>query len=200
MINTVIFDIGAVLTDFRWYNRMEQLFDKETARIVSAVMWENPDWQEFDKANLSDEEILKKFIAKAPDYESEIRLAFSKLGECQNKVDYAIPWIKELKAMGKKVLYLSNYFEYLMHVSPEAIDFIPYTDGGIFSCYEHIIKPDHEIFRRLCERYELDKSECLFIDDSARNVTGAESFGIRAYRFESYEKSYPEIMEIIKNS
>ena len=90
-----------------------------------------------------------------------------------------------------------EYFEYLMKACPEAVSFTDHMDGGIFSCHEHITKPDTGIYLRLCSRYGLDPSECLFIDDRPVNTAGAVRSGMNAFLFESYEKNYHEIMEII---
>jgi 2-haloacid dehalogenase len=48
-----------------------------------------------------------------------------------------------------------------------------------------VIKPDPRIFAALCARAGLAPSECLFIDDSAKNISGARDFGIDAIHFTS---------------
>lgn len=46
----IIFDIGGVLTDFDWDSFVSKYLDPETADIITAAMWHNPDWVEFDTA------------------------------------------------------------------------------------------------------------------------------------------------------
>lgn len=192
----IIFDIGGVLTDFDWDSFVSKYLDPETADIVTKAMWHNPDWVEFDRGELSDEEVLKLFISSAPDHEAEIRLIFSKLGECPKDKPSTIPLIKHLKSKGYKIFFLSNYFEYLMHVFP--LNFLPHFDGGVFSCYEHVVKPDKRVYEILCERYGLDKSECVFIDDSEKNVKGAEAVGMKGiwYRGQGMDELINEIEKI----
>ena len=50
----------------------------------------------------------------------------------------------------------------------------------------------------LCKKYSLKPEECLFTDDVPENLKGAEAFGFHGLVFESYEKTYPEIMKILK--
>jgi 2-haloacid dehalogenase len=50
---------------------------------------------------------------------------------------------------------------------------------------ERVIKPDPRIYRILCERYALSPAQCVFIDDNAKNVAGAEAIGMRAVLYES---------------
>ena len=45
---------------------------------------------------------------------------------------------------------------------------------------EGCIKPDPKIYKILFERYDLDPSECLFIDDNPDNVAGSKACGMEA--------------------
>ncbi len=50
-----------------------------------------------------------------------------------------------------------------------------------------LIKPDPAIFHRLLERYGLDASTTLFIDDSEKNVLAARDLGFKVHHFQSPE-------------
>ena len=52
---------------------------------------------------------------------------------------------------------------------------------------EGLIKPDRAIFDLLCTRNGLDPAQCLFIDDSLKNVKGAEAAGWQACHFTTPE-------------
>ncbi len=197
MIKTVIFDIGNVLMEFSWWPYVRSLFDEEMAKIVTEAIWKHGYWEEFDRGVLSDDEIVKLMEEAAPEYVEEIHLTLERVGECMNKHDYAIPWIKQLKEMGYQVVFLSNYSEFLMKLKPEVLDFLPYTDGGVFSCHVKLIKPDPAIYQALCEKCNLIPEESLFVDDNAANIESAKKFGLHAIRFEGYEKSYGEVMEYL---
>ena len=179
----VIFDIGMVLIDFEFENFVKSLLAPQPADAVIAAMWKSGDWGELDRGVLTDEEVLQRFISHSPDYEREIRLVFARMGECPKLRDYAIPMIKQLKEQGSKVYYLSNYFTYLMHTAPWVLEFVPLTDGGVFSCFEKVTKPDPRIYQILCQRYSLDPKECVFVDDTLKNVQAAESLGIRGIHY-----------------
>lgn len=195
MIKNVIFDIGRVMIEFDWEQYLAGLFDAETAKIVSDAMWGTPAWNELDRNVLPMHEIIDLFIANAPDYAAQIREAMQKIGGCPRMMPYAIPWVEELKARGYRVFYLSNYFEYLMQERPDVLEFTKHMDGGVFSWQERIIKPDPEIYRRLMQRYDLKPEECVFIDDSPKNIEAANALGIHAFLFESYEKQHSQIMK-----
>ena len=179
----IVFDIGGVLADFKIEEYISFKFDEKTAAAVNAATWKNPDWQHLDRGDLSDEEILRLFIEDAPKYEKEIRCLFAKLCDIIHMKESTIPLIKRLKAAGYKVFYLSNYFEYLIHTAPWALEFTEYMDGGVFSCHYHKCKPEAEIYNILCSKYSLDHSECIFIDDRADNVQGAEAVGMKGIHY-----------------
>ena len=137
-------------------------------------------------------------IEAEPDYADEIRLTFDNVGECIHRADYAIPWIEDLKARGYKVLYLSNYAEHTMKANEEALDFIQYMDGGVFSCYVGVIKPDPALFETICDKYGLVKDECVFIDDSEANTNAAAELGMKAIHFTNYDQAKKKLEEILK--
>jgi putative hydrolase of the HAD superfamily len=81
MINTIVFDIGMVLADFRWKAYLEEFsYSKEVFDKVANAMFLSEEWQEFDRSLLSDEEILQTFIKSAPDCENEITQVFENIG------------------------------------------------------------------------------------------------------------------------
>lgn len=197
-MKTVIFDIGQVLMKFDWTGYVKTLFNEETVERVTKAIWSHGYWNELDVGVRSEEDILQSMIDADPSIEKEIRIAFSGDALAMGKHDYAIPWIKELKAMGYQVLFLSNYSKHVMKSKWEVLDFLPHMDGGIFSFMVHEVKPDAAIYRLLIEKYHLEPSECLFIDDKPENIEAARALGMQGIVFEGYEKSYPIVMEILR--
>ena len=123
--------------------------------------------------------------------------AYDRAGEALSTRPYAHDWIQGLKDRGYQVLYLSNWSEHIFNVGGHVLTFMPLFDGGIFSCRVHMIKPEKGIYELLCKQYDLDPAECVFIDDSAKNVEGARSVGITAIHFKDYESASKELEEIL---
>lgn len=197
MIDTIIFDIGMVLKG--WHpEKLNGIFDENTARAVEDAIWGHGYWTEMDRGVIEEEELLDKMIAVAPEYESQIRFAYDHLEMISERYAYAIPWIKSLKEAGFHVYYLSNYSRHLRTQVPQTIDFLPYMDGGVFSCDVKLLKPDLKIYQVLCENYSLTPEHCLFLDDRQENVDAAVKFGMKSILFESYEKSYGTIMKFLR--
>ena len=197
MIKNIIFDIGNVLTYYTWDKHIRSFgFPEEICQRVAAATVKSPEWNEFDRGALSDEEIEALLIRNDPGVGNEIHQMLSDLAGLVEKADYAIPWIKELKEKGYRVYYLSNFSYKAKRECKAALDFLPYTDGGILSCEEKLTKPQPEIYRRLLKKYNLDASECVFLDDVEANVAAARAEGIAAIRFTTKEDALPQLAKL----
>lgn len=200
MIRNMVFDIGNVLMDFRWKEYMRSLFSENEALIqtINQGIWHNGCWAAMDKGEMDGAATLRSAVAFAPQYEKEIKLTLDRVAHAFHKFGYAVPWVQELKGMGLNVYYLSNYSAFSIAANPDVLDFIPYMDGGVFSFEVKAVKPDPEIYRCLCDKYDLKPEECLFTDDVPANVKGAQACGFQGIVFEGYEKTYPVIMKALR--
>ena len=57
-------------------------------------------------------------------------------------------------------------------------------DGLVFSGVVELVKPNADIFEYLLKEFDLKAKDCMFIDDNAANIKGAESVGIKGYLFD----------------
>lgn len=201
MIKTIIFDIGNVLADFTWKEFIQSKgYTGEMLERIADASVRNDKWNEYDRGILTDEEIVQLFVDKDPEIEADIRNCFADMKGIVSRNDYAIPWINELKQRGFKVLYLSNFSHRAEIDCMEALDFIPYMDGGILSYRDNVIKPMPEIYELLISRYELDPKECVFMDDTEKNLTGASVFGIHTILFRNQEQARAELEKLISET
>ncbi len=197
MVRNIVFDIGNVLSDFRWKGfLMDQGFSEEMALRIGRASTMHPYWNEIDRGVWSEKQLLDAFVSNDPEIEREIRSAFANTHGIVTPRAYAIPWIKELKSKGYGVYYLSNFSEKAERECSDALAFIPYTDGGILSYREKITKPDPAIYELLLTRYALKAEECVFLDDTLRNVQGAEAVGMRGICFRTKEQAQEELKKM----
>ena len=196
MIKNLIFDVGGVLLDYRWKEMlMDYGLDEADAVRVGTQMFDDPDrtWSIFDLGTKTDEEIADTFCKKYTDDEEVIRW-FIRHGEYMHVARPKV-WkrIHELKEKGYKIYILSNYPESLFKKHTEYADFMDDIDGLMVSYMIHKAKPDEAIYKALCDKYNLDKSESIFFDDREENVDGAMKFGIKAVRILSEQVLLDEL-------
>lgn len=87
-----------------------------------------------------------------------------------------------LKKAGKKIYLLSNAQRSYTWQELEWAGIIPYFDGILISSDEKCMKPDPAFYNILCERYNLNKEECVMIGNELKSdVAGAKAAGIDAF-------------------
>ena len=195
MIRHIIFDIGNVLTDFRWKDFLrDKGFSEEMIARIAKASTENVLWRELDRGEWSFEKLMQAFIAEDPEIARELHRAFDDMRDIVTLREYAIPWVVALKKRGYQVWYLSNFSQKVEKECPDSLKFLPYMDGGILSYREKLIKPDPKIYELLMERYGLKASESVFLDDTATNIDAAKKLGMHGIVFRNKEQA-EEVLE-----
>ena len=197
MIRNIVFDIGNVLVNFDPKSFLKRKgFDEAMAdRIIEASV-KTPVWNELDRGAWTEEELIEGFVRNDPKIEEQIRRAFSDYEDIVLPTTYAIPWIKELKSKGYRVYYLSNCSRMVEVQCKEAMAFLPYTDGGILSYTDKLIKPDPAIYLLFLERFGLHADETVFLDDTLVNIEAAEKLGIHGIWFKGKEQAECELRKL----
>ncbi|MCM1569729.1 MAG: HAD family phosphatase [Roseburia sp.] len=194
MVKNIIFDIGNVLADFRWEAFLrDKGFNQAMVERIGRASVLSPLWYEFDKGVLSDEEVVESFVQRDPEIGASLHLAFDRVEGMVVMREYAIPWIKQLKAEGYGVWYLSNFSHKAKTQCPDSLSFLPLMDGGILSYQEKLVKPNPQIYRRLLSRYGLKAEECVFLDDTPINVEAARREGIYGIVFRNRQQAEEEL-------
>lgn len=155
-------------------------------------------WVDYDLGFSSGEKVVSDLAAYrsvSEEYASEM-LTLS-IGR-QRTIPQTAALITDLKAAGYKLYVLSNmskeFIEYLRRQEVYAA-----FDGEVISCEEGFVKPMPEIYDVLIDRFSLDASRTMFIDDRAENVYMGEQKGITGFHFnrDDYDKSCAELREIL---
>ncbi|MBR6665368.1 MAG: HAD family phosphatase [Lachnospiraceae bacterium] len=197
MIKNIIFDIGNVLMPFAYRPFFESFgYDENTVERLSKATAQSPDWNELDRGVLSYEEVLERFIRNDPQLEDIIRKVFVNLHGILGLYDYTEGWIKQLKEDGYGVYYLSNFFQKADEDCKELMSFLELTDGGILSYKDKVTKPDKQIYELLLDRYGLRAEECVFLDDTEKNVMGARAVSIEGILFKNRAQAVEELQKL----
>ena len=191
-IDTVVFE-----GRFRFLEKKG--FTGEKANRVMYATMRSKDWVQMDLNNIPVEEILERFIRNDPGMEAEIRYMFEDLNGIVERRESSLPWLRRIKESGRRILYLSNYSHKIMRECADALYFLPEMDGGLFSCDFHMVKPDPDFFRLLIEKYQLDPSRCVFIDDIETNLEGARAVGMHTILFENPAQAEAELDRMLQS-
>lgn len=184
-IDTIIFDLGGVLIDWnpRYVYRKVFKTEEEVEWFLENVT--TSEWNENQDAGYPLHKATEELIAKHPEWEPEIRAYYGRwLEMLGDQIHDTVEILKQLKRSGKYKLYaLTNWSAETFPHALERFEFFKMFEGVVVSGAEKMRKPAAEFYRIIIDRYHLDPSATLFIDDSLRNVKGAEAVGITGIHF-----------------
>ena len=190
MINTLIFDLGAVLIDWNPRYMYRTIFNDEAEmeRFLAEVT--TSDWNEEQDAGRPLSEGTAYLVNKHPQHEENIRAFYTRweemLGEAFHEV---VEIFRRLKESGKYKIYaLTNWSAETFPVAMRRFEFLNWFDGIVVSGAEKMRKPTPEFYHILLDRYQVNPTEALFIDDNYRNILPAEKIGIHCIHFTSAEQ------------
>jgi 2-haloacid dehalogenase len=195
MINTIIFDLGAVLIDWNPHYVYKTIFDDEQEMHNFLANVCTSDWNEEQDAGRSLQEGTDLLVARFPEHEANIRAFYGRwiemLGEpFQGTVEI----FKQLKEHNKYKIYaLTNWSAETFPFAQARFDFLSWFDGVVVSGTEKMRKPAPEFFQILLDRYNVNPAEALFIDDNYRNVLASEKMGIKTIHFKSADELAEEL-------
>jgi 2-haloacid dehalogenase len=197
-INTIIFDLGNVLVDWSPMHVYRDYFDSEEKRNYFFENICTADWNEQQDEGKSIVEATEELIKKFPDWEQPIRDFYGRWPEMLNgPIHESVEIFRQLKASGKYKLYaLTNWQAGLFDIALVRYNFLHWFDGRVVSGEEKTRKPFPEFYHRLLDRYHVNPSEALFIDDSLRNVKAAEGLGIQSIHFKSPKQLKEELVKM----
>jgi 2-haloacid dehalogenase len=195
MINTIIFDLGAVLIDWNPRYMYSKLFDDEAAMEDFLRDITTSDWNEEQDAGRPLHEGTELLVNKFPEHEEHIRAFYSRWDEMLGEAFHDVVEIfKQLKEKNRYKIYaLTNWSAETFPVAFERFDFLKWFDGIVVSGAEKMRKPTPEFYHILLNRYEVEAQEALFIDDNYRNILAAEELGIQCIHFTSAEQLSGEL-------
>jgi 2-haloacid dehalogenase len=198
MINTIIFDLGAVLIDWNPHYMYRTIFndEEEMKNFLSTVT--TSDWNEEQDAGRSLAEGTEILVKQFPEHEANIRAFYSRWDEMLGEAFHdTVEIFKELKESGKYKIYaLTNWSAETFPIALERFEFLHWFDGIVVSGTEKMRKPAPEFYQVLLDRHEVKAEEALFIDDNYRNILAAEKMGIKSIHFTSAPELKKKLTEL----
>lgn len=194
-IDTIIFDLGAVLIDWNPEYLYRKIFDNEEDMQYFLQHICTQSWNAEQDAGRSWAEATDLLVKRHPEYEAEIRAFRDRWPEMlKGPIDGSVDILKELKERGNhRLLALTNWSAETWPVAWDQYDFLQIFEGILVSGKEKLKKPDPAIYQLLTDRYRIRPERSVFIDDSVANVESAREFGIHAIHFTSPEALRTEL-------
>lgn len=198
MIKNIVFDFGKVLVDYDFDRFLSTIIeDKQERDAFAAVTCSKEYVDRTDKGDESFREIIRQTQVLYPHWKKELQEFHDRQIECiTGEVPGMRELIMELKSMGYGIYGLTNWSETVYKVI-EKYSILQLMDARIVSSEERLIKPERAIYDRLCQKFGLNASECLFTDDKPANVEGAIAAGMYALLFKDAATFRKELFALL---
>lgn len=191
MIKNVIFDIGGVLLEYNPKTYLDKLNIEESKRKkLNDIIFHVSKWRDCINGLISNNELIEYLEKENPKYRNEINQILSKenskymLPPKQDMIEY----YKHLKQKGYNIYLCSNITKCTYEYIKDNFEIIQTANGGVFSCFEHVSKPNVEIYQNLISKYQINVNESIFIDDTNKNIISANELGFQTILFKSIEQ------------
>ena len=198
MINNMIFDIGGVLLDYNPKTYLDKLnIPEDIRKSLNDIIFHNSKWRDCLNGIIDNKELMEYLINYNSKYKEEIEKILKDenlkymLPPNQEIIDYYI----KLKKKGYKLYLCSNITESTYNYIRDNFNIIQEADGGVFSCFENISKPNSKIYYSLIKKFKINVNESVFIDDTKKNIEMAKQIGFKTILFED-KKQIEEIVEL----
>lgn len=182
-MKNIIFDLGGVILKDKPSSILDSFnIDKRTHNKLKIFF---SDWK---KLNLGEETLEDKYnhcnFPKEYDdlYKSKL-INYYKYREIDNRL---IDCIKKLKKNGYNIYVLSNNNRECFEYRRNSLVFED-IDGWTLSCEYHTSKGEGQLFDIFIKKFNLNPSECYFIDDKMSNIEEAKKHGIKGTTFTTSE-------------
>ena len=198
-VRNVIFDFGGVLVTWRPQEIIDSFYpEPELREALRTHAFQHDDWLDMDRGTMDEASVVRRCAARMARPEAELRELFEHVRAALQPIEPTVALLRELRSRSDLKLYgLSNMSETIFAYLSGRHDFFELFDGIVVSAAVKLLKPEPEIYEHLRERFSLDFSESIFIDDLARNVESARGAGLPAIQFTSTDQVRRELEPLL---
>ncbi|MBX3001017.1 MAG: HAD family phosphatase [Caldilineaceae bacterium] len=184
--STIIFDLGGVLLEWNPRYLYRKLFEDEAAMESFLSIVCTPEWNVRQDAGRPFAEAVAELVERHPEQEALIRAYHERWEEMvPHAIEETVEILADVRAAGYRVAALSNWSAETYPLMRRRFDFLGWFETIVLSGEERCIKPDPQIYEILLRRLNQPAHECIFIDDSEKNIIVAQQMGIHAIHFHS---------------
>ncbi|HXQ55737.1 MAG TPA: HAD family phosphatase [Actinomycetes bacterium] len=191
----VVFDLGGVLIDWDPRHLYRKLLADEAAVEEFLATVCTPEWNaELDRGRPFAEGVAE-LVERHPEHAAAIAAYHERWPEMvAGDVPGTVEVLADLRAAGVPLYALTNWSAETFAITRGRFEFLEWFDGLLVSGEERVTKPDPAIFQLLLDRFGLDPTATVFVDDSEANVAAARRLGFDAIGFTGHEELRRELV------
>lgn len=194
----IILDMGNVLLEWNKDKILQSISDtKEEYLVLDKTIFQSGLWERLDLGTMTREELVLKVVSMiGRTYQKKVEEVIWNWSSYIDIYREVFPVLSELKKKGHRIFVLSNTSKVFYDLLEEQLSPLKeLLDGFVLSCDIKAIKPDLAMFKGILDKYQLDPTNCVFLDDIEDNTIAAEKLGIKAYQV----KKRSDVVDILKS-
>jgi len=182
----VVFDVGQVLIHWEPRALYRKIFTDHAEMEAFLTEVCPPSWNvELDRG-MSFADGVKEATRRHPHLAAEIAAYDERWEEMlTHAIQGTVDILEELHRQETPLYAITNWNGDKFRRTRSLYSFLGVFRDIVVSGDEKLIKPDPAIYHLLLTRNGLKAQDCLFIDDSAKNVESARAIGMEAHHFTS---------------
>lgn len=183
-IDTVILDFGGVVVDWDMRHLFRTVFDDrdEMETFLSTVLTPAENFR--CDLGVPIAEVVGGLVDRHPAHRLPLEAWRDRWVETvPSTIDGIEDLIDEIRSAGLGLYGLSNFSAETFPLAQARHPVFEQFDGIVISGEAGVAKPQPEIYHLICERYGVEMSRSVFVDDSPVNVQGARAVGMTAVHF-----------------
>ena len=194
----IILDMGNVLLEWNKDKILQGVSDtKEEYLILDKAIFQSGLWERLDLGTMTREELVLKVVSMiGRTYQKKVEEVIWNWPSYIDIYTEVFPVLSELKKKGHRIFVLSNTSKVFYDLLEEQLSPLKeLLDGFVLSCDIKAIKPDLVMFKEILYKYQLDPTNCVFLDDIEDNTNAAQKLGIKAHQV----KKRNDVVDILKS-
>ena len=194
----IIPDMGNVLLEWDKDKILQGISDtKKDYLMLDKTIFQSGLWERLDLGTMTREELVLKVVSMiGRTYQKKVEEVIWNGPSYIDIYTEVFPVLSELKKKGHRIFVLSNTSKVFYDLLEDQLSPLKeLLDGFVLSCDIKAIKPDLAMFKEILDKYQLDPTNCVFLDDIEDNTMAAEKLGIKAYQV----KKRSNIVDILKS-
>ena len=194
----IILDMGNVLLEWNKDKILQGVSDtKKDYLILDKTIFQSGLWERLDLGTMTRQELVLKVVSMiGSTYQKKIEEVIWNWPSYIDIYTEVLPVLSELKKKGHRIFVLSNTSKVFYDLLDEQLSPLKeLLDGFVLSCDIKVIKPDLVMFKEILDKYQLNPTNCVFLDDIEDNTIAAKKLGIRAYQI----KKRSDVVDILKS-
>lgn len=193
MITTIIFDLSEVYL-YGLVGSYRHLGEKINESI-SDKNYFLPELNQLFHGRISEDAYLQAVISKNS-WEISIKQLKSAIRKNFIEIKGTREVIENVKKRGYKIALLSNHSKEWIEFCEGKYNYHKLFDYIMYSYEVDILKPDKKIFNLVFEKFNINPSESVFIDDNLKNIRTARELKMKTVHFTSAQNLEKDLIRL----